>query len=198
MLSGNFLPRMLFLRTQVLRLELVSTSTSFSAEASAAMSRRVDTEAEQSSGARPSIVKGRFQALHRGLRAIAIASFVTAAGVPAASARPRLEQTSPAVGSTVRHGPPRVTLSFDEALLPAGSDAVVRDASGGVVSSGKARVFDKARLQVPVRSLAPGKYRVEWLATSADKRQKQGSFTFSVGTMETTGRGSHTSQRHRH
>ncbi len=66
--------------------------------------------------------------------------------------------------------------------MPSGSDAVVRNATGGIVSSGKARVIgNKAQLQVPVNSLSPGKYRVEWYATSSDKHPSQGSFAFVVG-----------------
>ncbi len=66
--------------------------------------------------------------------------------------------------------------------MPSGSDAVVRDATGAVVSSGKPRVDGKkAEMQVPVKQLSPGKYRVEWYATSPDKHPNQGSFNFVVG-----------------
>jgi CopC domain len=55
------------------------------------------------------------------------------------------------------------------------------------VSSGKARLIgNKAEMQVPVNSLSPGKYRVEWYATSADKRPTQGSFTFVIGDRDAT------------
>jgi methionine-rich copper-binding protein CopC len=73
--------------------------------------------------------------------------------------------------------------------LSSGSDAVVRNASGGVASSGKARlVAHKTEMQVPVNSLPPGKYRVEWNAVSADKHQNQGSFNFVVGSKESVGK----------
>ncbi len=73
--------------------------------------------------------------------------------------------------------------------MPSGSDAVVRNSSGGVVSAGKARVIgNKAQMQVPVNALPPGKYRVEWYVTSADRHQNQGSFSFTVGDKETVGR----------
>jgi methionine-rich copper-binding protein CopC len=130
------------------------------------------------------------------LRSAVVASLLIGS-TSALSARPLLEHARPAPDSTLRHGPPQVALSFSETLSPSGSDAVVRNSSGGIVSSGKARVVDKARMQVPVKSLAPGKYRVEWLATSSDKRSNQGSFTFVIGN-ETTGRGSGTDRRRRH
>jgi len=99
-----------------------------------------------------------------------------------AAARPMLEQTSPAAGATVRRPPAQVGLSFNQVLRPSGTDAVVRSASGAVVSSAKARIVgNKAQLQVPLNSLEAGKYRVEWFATSVDKSHSQGSFTFTVG-----------------
>jgi methionine-rich copper-binding protein CopC len=100
----------------------------------------------------------------------------------ASDARPLLDHASPSAGSTISRPPSHVALSFTEALLPSGSDAVVRNATGGIVSSGKARLIgNKAQLQVPVNSLSPGKYRVEWYATSSDRRPSQGSFSFVVG-----------------
>jgi methionine-rich copper-binding protein CopC len=115
--------------------------------------------------------------------ALAIAIFLTGAGT--GSARPLLEHATPAPGSTVLRAPPQIALLFTEPLSASGSDAVVRAASGGVVSSGKARVLGKkAQMQVPLNSLAPGKYRVEWLAVSTDKSRSQGSFDFSVSGTE--------------
>jgi methionine-rich copper-binding protein CopC len=127
----------------------------------------------------------------------AVVAFLVLGSTSLSSARPLLEHATPGPNSTLRHGPPQVGLSFTETLSPTGSDAVVRNASGGIVSSGKARIVDKTRMQVPVKTLPPGKYRVEWLATSSDKRQNQGSFSFIIGN-ETTGRGSGTDHRHRH
>ena len=118
----------------------------------------------------------------------AVAVFLFIGAVAPASARPLLEQSSPVAGSTVRRPPAQIGLSFNQTLLPGGSDAVVRSASGGVVSSAKARVVgNKAQLQVPLNSLQAGKYRVEWFATSVDRSHSQGSFTFVVG--EPTGAG---------
>jgi methionine-rich copper-binding protein CopC len=121
----------------------------------------------------------------------AVAALLLLGGASAVSARPVLQHATPAAGSMTRQAPPHVALSFTEALSAAGSDAVVRNATGGVVSSGKARVVgNKAQLQVPVNALPPGKYRVEWVATSTDRKQNQGSFTFIVGGKESTARAS--------
>ena len=100
-------------------------------------------------------------------------------------ARPLLEHAAPASGSIVRASPSEIALSFSQALVASASDAVVRNASGGVVSSGMAHVSAKAgQVRVPVKPLSPGKYRVEWLATSSDNRHAQGSFSFVVGAEE--------------
>ena len=131
------------------------------------------------------------------LRTVVAAVFLIGAA-STASARPLLDNASPAAGTTVRHPPSHIALSFTEVLSPYGSDAVVRNASGGVVSSGKARVVgNKALMQVPVNSLPSGKYRVEWYATSVDRHQNQGSFSFIVGSDETTGRGARPVHRRR-
>ncbi len=116
--------------------------------------------------------------------------------ISASWARPVLDHASPAAGSTLRHAPSQVALSFTEVLLP-DSDAVVRNASGSVVSSGKVSIIGKkGEMQVPVmHSLSPGKYRVEWYATSPDRHPNQGSFNFVVSDNHprraaTTGEGS--------
>ena len=122
-------------------------------------------------------------------------AFLLLFGASQSHARPMLEHASPASGSAVHHAPSEVALSFSEALVPSATDAVVRDASGSVVSSGKARVTGKAgEIRVPVKPLSPGKYRVEWFATSPDKQHAQGSYNFLVGAKEEHVRGS----RHAH
>jgi len=104
---------------------------------------------------------------------------------PQSPARPLLEHAAPASGSIVRASPSEIALSFSQALVPSASDAVVRNASGGVVSSGMAHVSAKSgQIRVPVKPLPPGKYRVEWIATSSDDRHAQGSYTFIVGFEE--------------
>jgi methionine-rich copper-binding protein CopC len=128
-------------------------------------------------------------------RSMAIALLLLVGAASASLARPLLDQASPQPGSALRRAPSHVALSFTEPLLPARSDAVVRSATGAVVSSGKARLVGNKEMQVPVNSLPPGKYKVEWLATSTESRSNQGSFIFSVGDSAaeratTTGQGS--------
>ncbi len=111
----------------------------------------------------------------------ALAALLLIGNVTTASARPMLGQATPAVESTVRHPPSEISLRFTDALLPSGSDAVVRNATGGVVSTRKTHVMGKrGTIQVPVKRLSAGTYRVEWLATSVDKHTSQGHFNFTV------------------
>jgi methionine-rich copper-binding protein CopC len=120
---------------------------------------------------------------------MAIAALFLVSEASGASARALLIHASPAAGSTVGHAPSPIVLSFSEALLPSGSDAVIRNATGGVVSSGKARVIgNKTQMEIPAKSLSPGKYRVEWYTTSTDRHQNQGSFSFVIGAKESVGR----------
>src|SRR3974390_1306007 len=115
------------------------------------------------------------------IRKIAAATLLLISAASTASARPMLDHALPAPASTVGHAPLDVALFFTEVLSPSRSDAVVRTATGGVISAGKARVGgNKAELQVPLATLPPGKYRVEWYATSADQHENQGSFNFIV------------------
>lgn len=94
-----------------------------------------------------------------------------------------LDHASPRVGSTVSKSPPNVTLWFTEKLEPAFSRIEVRDARGGLVSVGKAEVdrTDHTQLIVPVKSLSPGTYTVNWRILSVDTHRTQGSFKFRVG-----------------
>ena len=117
----------------------------------------------------------------------------------ASHARPILEHASPLPGSAVHQAPSQVVLFFSRALLPSATDAVVRNAGGGVVSSGKARVIGKdAQIKVPVERLSPGKYRVEWYATSPDMQHAQGSYNFVVGAKEERKHGGKRVRRRRH
>jgi methionine-rich copper-binding protein CopC len=94
-----------------------------------------------------------------------------------------LDHASPRVGSTVPKSPQNVTLWFTEKLEPAFSRIEVRNASGDVVSDGKAKInrTDHTQLLVPLKSLSPGTYTVNWRILSVDTHRTQGSFKFRVG-----------------
>ena len=90
-----------------------------------------------------------------------------------------LDHASPAVGSTVATAPARVTLTFTEPLEGAFSGATVSNASGQRVDTG-ARASGTT-LQISLKPLPPGTYKVNWHVMSVDTHKTQGSFGFSVG-----------------
>jgi copper resistance protein C len=99
----------------------------------------------------------------------------------AAQAHAMLDHASPLVGSTVVSAPKEVVLWFTENLEPAFSSIEVRNAQGTAVQSGKAQVSGGTQLHVPLKSLPPGTYTVNWRVLSVDTHRTQGDFTFTVG-----------------
>jgi len=117
----------------------------------------------------------------RGLRpALAVAALLLGAGV--AWGHAFLERAEPRVGSTVKSPPSQVRVWFSEALEPAFSTLEVEDQRGERVDRGPARVepASRALLQVPLKRLGPGTYRVKWRVLSVDSHVTEGDFTFRV------------------
>jgi hypothetical protein len=104
------------------------------------------------------------------------------AGAPA-WAHAMLDHASPPVGSSQSTAPREMVLWFTENLEPAFSQIEVRNASGAVVSSGKAQVdrANRTQLRVPLKPLPPGTYKVIWHVLSVDTHRTQGDFTFRIG-----------------
>jgi hypothetical protein len=100
-------------------------------------------------------------------------------GSAAAHAHAYLDHANPRVGSTVRTAPRQVTLSFSQKLESSFSSAQVTDASGARVDQG-ARVSG-TQINVSVKPLPPGTYRVHWKVLSVDTHTTEGNFTFRVG-----------------
>jgi methionine-rich copper-binding protein CopC len=106
------------------------------------------------------------------------------AATAAASAHAHLVRATPAMNATVSTPPDEVTLRFNEKLEAAFSSVVVRDQSGKQVDKGGAAVdkSDRTLMRVLLQQpIAPGVYKVEWKAMSADTHKIDGSFTFKVG-----------------
>lgn len=93
-----------------------------------------------------------------------------------------LDRAEPRVGSTVRTAPTQVRVWFTENLEPAFSTLEVWDKEGKRVDAGPAEVSptSPAMLQVPVKALGPGTYRVKWRVLSVDTHVTEGEFTFHV------------------
>jgi methionine-rich copper-binding protein CopC len=110
---------------------------------------------------------------------IATVAPLLAAGIAAANAHAMLDRASPPVGSTVAQAPSRLTLSFTEKLEPAFSGATVTNASGQRVDT--AERASGSTLQISLKSLPPGAYKVHWHVLSVDTHKTEGSYSFSVG-----------------
>jgi len=121
---------------------------------------------------------------YRAVVVLTSSAIVAIFGAASALAHAHLVRATPAAGGTVRMPPSEVTLRFNEKLEAAFSSVVVRDAMGKQVDKGDAtvdkgdRTLMRVLLQQPV---APGVYKVEWKAMSADTHKIDGSFTFKVG-----------------
>jgi copper resistance protein C len=100
-----------------------------------------------------------------------------------ARAHAMLDRASPLVGSTVTNAPKELVLWFTEKLEPAFSTIEVRNMQGATMQSGNAQVdrADRTQLRVPLKSLPPGTYTVNWRVLSVDTHRTQGSFSFTVG-----------------
>ena len=101
---------------------------------------------------------------------------------PSARAHAFLDHSTPAVGATVHGSPSEVRIWFTEVLEGAFSSIAVTDASGASVTAGPARV-DPGNghvMAVPMKTLAPGRYRVKWRALSVDTHTTTGNFDFEV------------------
>ena len=106
-------------------------------------------------------------------------------GVSSADAHAFLDHSDPRVGGSVSSAPRQITLWFTQNLEPAFSTAIVNDANGARVNEGKARVNAGSPnvLQVSLKHLSPGTYRVFWRVLSVDTHTTEGSFSFRVGSQ---------------
>ena len=93
-----------------------------------------------------------------------------------------LERAEPRVGSTVRSAPAQVRAWFTQRLEPAFSTLEVVNERGDRVDQGPTRVdaANPAVLQVVLKPLGPGTYRVRWRVLSVDTHVTEGDFTFRV------------------
>lgn len=93
-----------------------------------------------------------------------------------------LDHSDPAVGSTVPKPPDVLHLWFTQQLEPAFSSATVTDRSGATVNDGRASIDpqNSSELDVKLKPLQPGTYKVKWRVLSVDTHTTEGDFTFIV------------------
>jgi methionine-rich copper-binding protein CopC len=114
--------------------------------------------------------------------AAASALFV-AISAGAASAHAHLDHADPRAGSSLASAPRQISLWFTQNLEPAFSNIEVRDSNGIRVDQGQARLdpSNPKLLQIELKALSPGTYKVLWHVLSVDTHTTEGQFTFRVG-----------------
>jgi copper resistance protein C len=93
-----------------------------------------------------------------------------------------LERAEPRVGSTVKPAPTQVRVWFTQNLEPAFSTLEVSNERGERVDLGATQPdpVDPALLQVALKPIGTGTYRVKWRVLSVDTHVTAGDFTFKV------------------
>ncbi len=108
--------------------------------------------------------------------AVLIAALVAASP---AMAHAFLETASPAAGENLKTPPAKVELHFSEALEATFSAVTVTNEAGLDMGAGPIAV-DGTEMDLPLRKLAPGRYRVTWHAVSIDTHRTEGRYNFLV------------------
>jgi copper transport protein len=110
--------------------------------------------------------------------------------IPTAAAHAKYTSSDPAANSTVTHAPGVVTVHFAEDVNPVGSDLLVYDTKGKIVSTaaGKVEASDAKTMTVPMTGDDSESYMVVWHTVSLDDGDPAvGAFIFNVGTVAKPG-----------
>ncbi len=111
-------------------------------------------------------------------RTFMIAAALAGIALPA-MAHAFLQTASPAAGENLHASPSRVTLHLSEPLEPAFSSLKVTDAMGVDMGAGPVAV-NAGEMDLPLKKLPPGRYRVVWHAVSVDTHRTEGKYNFLV------------------
>lgn len=123
-----------------------------------------------------------FSARARFQGALALATIASALifVVPAAYAHTHPKEMMPAADSTVS-SPAMVMIHFTEALEPKFSSITVADAAGHTVNKAPSVcASDNMSMSVPLPTLAPGVYTVNWVGVATDTHRSNGTYKFTV------------------
>ena len=109
---------------------------------------------------------------------VLLAAAITGATFPA-MAHAFLERASPSAGENLRGSPARIELHFSEPLEQAFSGIAVTNMAGADQSGGPATA-NGTEMDLPLKRLAPGRYRITWHAVSVDTHRTDGKYNFLV------------------
>ncbi len=119
-----------------------------------------------------------------------LAALTFVAQTPTAAAHAKYTSSTPAANSTVTAAPTVVTVHFAEEVNPAGSDLIVYDTKGKVVSTaaGVVDTSDAKTMTVPMTGDDSESYMVLWHTVSLDDGDAAvGAFVFNVGAQAKPG-----------
>ena len=101
-------------------------------------------------------------------------------------AHAELQTATPADKSTVTAPVAEVSGIYSEAMKPAGSSMIVKDASGATVAQGTVDPADTTRMVAkPSTPLGNGSYTVDWTSVALDEHVERGTWTFTVAVAPT-------------
>ncbi len=113
------------------------------------------------------------------MRRMILLALATALATAPALAHAFLQTASPTAGENLHASPPRVSLHLSEPLEPALSSVAVTSVAGADMSAGPVAVTG-GDMTLPLKKLAPGRYRVVWHAVSVDTHRTEGKYNFLV------------------
>ncbi len=98
------------------------------------------------------------------------------------SSVPAIDSAVPAVQGRLPSEPPVLQLIFSEDVEPRFTKVTVKNEAGTNMVSGPVQTdpADGRLLLVPVPTLAPGTYTVDWHAVSIDTHKSEGTYHFSI------------------
>jgi methionine-rich copper-binding protein CopC len=123
---------------------------------------------------------------------LSLAAVAFVAQAPTAAAHAKYATSVPAANSTVTEAPSLVTIHFAEDVNPAGSDLMVYDTKGNVVSTAQGDVSSNNAkvMTVPMVGDDSESYLVVWHTVSLDDGDPAiGAFVFNVGSQAKPGDG---------
>ena len=118
----------------------------------------------------------------RRVAGLAVAATLTVLLVPGlVVAHAELVTPTPADKATVSPPVTEVAGIYSEAMKPAGSSIIVKDASGATVAQGTVDPAKDTRMvATPTTSLGPGAYTVQWTSVALDGHVERGTWSFTV------------------
>ena len=103
-------------------------------------------------------------------------------GQASAWAHATLQEAIPARDAELATPPKEIILRFNEKLEPAFSQARLLAAGGMPVGAGRAAIDagDPALMKLPLPTLKPGRYRVEYIVVGRDGHRRKGDYSFTL------------------